>query len=151
MVCSLALAIMTFHVSQSLVAFSSPVTCPSFSHFVSQFNIFPRCFPLLIFLRSFQLSQDVLVSLLSSHGQMRLPGIYVFFLFMSDLVCWLQVTLFSLISLQSIRFVAFFVGTTFLLPLVSFVPVKKLYRPRSQTSEWVQYSWIRMEYQKFFS
>ena len=38
------------------------------------------------------------------------------------------------------RSVAFSVGTTFLLPPVSFVAALKLSRPRIHTSEWVQYS-----------
>ena len=58
-------------------------------------------------------------------------------LFMSDLVVS---ALFRLISLQSMRFVAFSTGTTFLLPPVSFVLVLKLSRPCIHTREWVQYS-----------
>ena len=45
-----------------------------------------------------------------------------------------------LVSLQSMRFLTFSEGTTFLLPLISFVPVLRLSRPDIQTSEWVQYS-----------
>ena len=41
---------------------------------------------------------------------------------------------------QSMRFVAFSEGTTFLLPPVSLVPVLKLLRPHIHTSECVQYN-----------
>ena len=36
-------------ISRSFVAFSTSVTRPTFSHFVSPSNIFPRCLPLLSF------------------------------------------------------------------------------------------------------
>ena len=74
--------IITFHISLSLFIFSASVTHPTFSHFLSRSNIFSCCFPLL---QSFQLSQDILVSLFSSCVQKRLPGV-LHILFMSDLV-----------------------------------------------------------------
>ena len=55
------------------------------------------------------MSQDVLVSLSSSLGHKRWPGVYVFYLWFI-LLCKLRVTLFRLISLQSMRFVSFSVG-----------------------------------------
>ena len=47
MPCSLALTIMTFHASLSLLASSTSVTLPILSHFVSPSNIFSLRFPLL--------------------------------------------------------------------------------------------------------
>ena len=63
--CSLAQAIMTFNTSLALFGFSASVTSPTLSHFVSQ---------------SFQLSQEVLVTLFSSHERKKLPDIYIFYL-----------------------------------------------------------------------
>ena len=56
-----------------------------------------------------------------------MPGFYVFYLWVI-LLCHLLVTLFHLISLQSMRFIAFSVGTTFLLPPVSVLAVLILSR-----------------------
>ena len=86
---------MTFHESLSLVAFNAFVTLPTLSHFISPCNIFSGCFPL-----SFQLPQDVFISLFSSHGQKRLLGVYVFYLWMI-LLCGVLATPFPWISLQS--------------------------------------------------
>ena len=84
---------------------------------------FLLAFPCCIFLRSFQFSQDVLVSPFSSLGPKRLLGIYVFFLWIIFCMCQILVTPFC--SKQSMRIVAFSVGTTFLLP-VSFIALLKL-------------------------
>ena len=99
---------------------------------------FHAVFPCCTFLQSFQLSQDVLVSLLSLHGQKRLLGIYVFYLRVI-LLCGLLVTLFHLVSLQSMRFIVFFSkGPTFLLPPNSIVLVLKLSWSRIYILEWVE-------------
>ena len=61
------------------VAVSASVTLPTVSHFVSPSNIFSLC---CVFLRSFQRSHNILVSLFSSNGQpQRLLGVYVFMIF----------------------------------------------------------------------
>ena len=75
----------------------SLITCHNLIHFVSLSIIFSGYLYLLC--QSFQLSQDVLVSVSSSHGQKRLFGVYVFYLWLI-LLCRLVVTLFWLISLQ---------------------------------------------------
>ena len=95
----------------SLVAFSASVTLLTLSHFLSASNIFSRSFPSYVFLQSFQLSQDVILSLFSSHSQKRCLGAYIFYL--QVILCQLLINLFRLISLQSMS----------LLPPVSFVSV----------------------------
>ena len=127
---------MTCHASLSLAALSASITCSTFSHFISPSNIF-LCFPQLRFHR---VIAGVTRCSSFSHlitWQKRLPDVYVFY-FWVIFLCQHLVTLFSLISLQSMRFVAFSIRTTFLFPLVSFVTVLKLSRPRIHTSEWVQ-------------
>ena len=120
----LAYVIIIFHASQSLIDFSASVTHPTYSHFISPSNIsFHCCFP--VFLQSFQLSQDVLVCLFSSHGQKRLPCVNVFYLWVILFSTSYNILLY-LISLQSMRFS---IGNTFLLPPVCFVTVLKLSRP----------------------
>ena len=89
-----------------------------------------------------------------------MSGVYVFYLWVI-LLCRLLVTLFRLISFQSVRFVTFSAGTTFLLSPVSSVAVLKLSRSSINTSEWFQYihsrapllTWIKMclfVYSEFF-
>ena len=56
----------------------SLITCHILIHFVSLSIMFSGYLYLLC--QSFQLSQDVLVSVSSSHGQKRLFGVYVFYL-----------------------------------------------------------------------
>ena len=97
---------MTFHASLSLVAFSVFVTRPTLSLFVSPSNIFSRCFPLLHFPSTIFSSHEMFLFLFSSHGHKRLLGVYVVCLRVI-LLCRLLITLFSLISLQCIRIVAF--------------------------------------------
>ena len=116
---------MTFHASLSFVAFSAFVTLPSLSYFVSLSNIFSHCFPLLFF------SSIIPVVTRSSSFSFLITwpkkvGWRVHSPFMSDLLFWLLVTMFRLISLQFMRFVAFSKGTTLWLRPVSVVPVLKL-------------------------
>ena len=100
---------MTFHAFLFLVASGASITRPTLSNFffllVHQTS-FLADFPFCLFLRTFQLSQDVLVSLFSSHVQRRLPGFYIFYLRVIFL-CQLLETLFCLISLLCMRFQAF--------------------------------------------
>ena len=72
-----------------------------FRHFVSPSNIFSRYFPLLCFLRTFKLSQDVLVSLFSSYGQ-NIFFLHLYILFRSDLDVSASRNTDSFDSLQSI-------------------------------------------------
>ena len=69
----------------------SLIACHILIHFVSLSIIFSGYHYLLC--QSFQLSQDVIVSVSSSHGQKRLFGVYVFYLLLI-LLCQLLVTLF---------------------------------------------------------
>ena len=109
------------------------------SHFVSPSNIFSRCFPLLRFPSIIPVvtrSSNFPLHFLVSHNITPFPkkkkrggggggeAWRLRILIMSDFflcVCRLLLTLFCLISLQSMRFVAFSEETTFLLPPVSFV------------------------------
>ena len=79
---------------------------------------------MLYFLSSYHIAQE---------GCLRLCILFI-------VLCQLLVTLFRLISLQSMRFITFSIGTTFLLPPISFVTGLKLSKPCIHTSEWVQYS-----------
>ena len=107
--------------------------------FVHLLAVFPWC----VFLQSLHLARDYLVSLFSSHGRKKktknkpkkIAWCLSILLILLAILCQFLVTLFRLISLQSLRFGAFSAGTTFLLPPISFVTVLKLSRPRIHTSE----------------
>ena len=84
---------MTFHASLSLVVFNDSVTRTTSNHFVSTSNTFSCWFPFCVFPGPFQLSQDVLVSLFSSHGQKRLFGAFLYSFYESS-CCSVLVILF---------------------------------------------------------
>ena len=58
--------------------------------------------PLLLFLQLLQLSQDVIVPLLSSYGQKRLLDVYIIYSW-GTLLCWLLIILFNFFSIHEIR------------------------------------------------
>ena len=77
--CSLVKVIMTFQASQSFVAISASMILLTSSHFVCP-PIFLRCFPLLCFSSIIPVVTRCPVSLISSPGQKRFPGVYLFYL-----------------------------------------------------------------------
>ena len=77
---------------------------------------FHAVFPCCVFLRSFQLSQYILVSLSSLHDQKRLLGVHAGILLMSDFAVSDSCTsVYCLISLQSMRRVRLLKLPSFLL------------------------------------
>ena len=102
---------MTFCSSLTLVAFSASVTLSTFSHFVSPPNILSCFLPLLHFPSIIPVvTRCSRFSLLITW--LKMLAIYVFYIWVI-LLCRLHVRLFCLISLQSMRFVAFSEGTLY--------------------------------------
>ena len=122
------------HITWSLITFSASIIYPSFSHFVCS----AHCFSWRIFLSAFLLSQDVPIFLFSSHGRIKVPGIHIFYQWV---IWWYQllVTLFHVISLPFMRFLAFLLRTTFQLPPVFFTAVLKLLSPHIHLSGLAQF------------
>ena len=77
--CSLAQTIMIFRASLSLVAFSASVTLPTLSYFVSPYNMFSCCFPLLCFPSIIQVVTGYSSFYLLITWPKRLSGNYVFY------------------------------------------------------------------------
>ena len=125
---------MTFHTSLSQVTFSASVTRRTLSRFDSPSNIFYSAF-----LQSFQLSKDVLVSLLSRHVRKKV-ALRLRTLFISGLVLSASLDFFAVHEIRSIlrwnciSFASF-----------SFPPDFKLSKPRTHTSEWFQYMTISLQ------
>ena len=135
---------MTFHTSLFLVAFSASVTRPTLSRFVSPSNIFYSAFLCCVFLQSFQLSKDVLVSLLSRHVRKKV-ALRLRTLFISGLVLSASLNIASLdfFAVHEIRSILRWNCISF--ASFSFPPDFKLSKPRTHTSEWFQYMTISLQ------
>ena len=110
--CSLAV-IMTFHIFISLVAFGASLTHPIFSHFAGPSNIFPCRFYLFPLVITRCASFSVLITWQKRFAWRLCILFYTYIFNLRVILCQLLVTL-NLLSLQSMRFVAFSLGIKFL-------------------------------------